>query len=234
LDKVKYLFPNILTFLRIVCTILALMAIRTPELKMTISIGLPGIFSWVWIANNYAIATILFILAGITDALDGPLARRLHAESAFGHMFDHTVDIGLLGAAMTASWGNFPLAGYSIYWAFLFLEGGTIATSLGELGKILGVDVQTRRTALRDWKKGKTMSGQKWPNMPGRLAYGFFITAVCIRLLALPSSNAATLDLWWAIVPATIFLEASVFAKFFSLWQYWCPERDDKGRSKPA
>jgi CDP-diacylglycerol--glycerol-3-phosphate 3-phosphatidyltransferase len=35
---------------------------------------------------------VLFVIAGVTDILDGPLARRLKVDSAFGRNFDPLVD----------------------------------------------------------------------------------------------------------------------------------------------
>jgi len=51
--------------------------------------------------NNLAVLG-WFFAAAITDALDGWLARRLHAESAFGQILDPVADKILLSAAYVA------------------------------------------------------------------------------------------------------------------------------------
>ena len=43
-------------------------------------------------ANTYPIALVIFILAGISDILDGYLARRLQVESRLGKMLDPVAD----------------------------------------------------------------------------------------------------------------------------------------------
>lgn len=71
------------------------MPITTPTLLTLIRIGLIPVFviayylpfSW---AN--AVATALFILAGVTDWLDGYLARRLNQQSEFGAFLDPVAD----------------------------------------------------------------------------------------------------------------------------------------------
>jgi CDP-diacylglycerol--glycerol-3-phosphate 3-phosphatidyltransferase len=71
------------------------MPITTPTLITLVRIGLIPVFviayylpfSW---AN--AVATTLFILAGVTDWLDGYLARRLNQQSEFGAFLDPVAD----------------------------------------------------------------------------------------------------------------------------------------------
>jgi CDP-diacylglycerol--glycerol-3-phosphate 3-phosphatidyltransferase len=71
------------------------MPITTPTLLTLVRIGLIPVFviayylpfSW---AN--AVATALFILAGVTDWLDGYLARRLNQQSEFGAFLDPVAD----------------------------------------------------------------------------------------------------------------------------------------------
>ncbi len=71
------------------------MPITTPTLLTLVRIGLIPVFviayylpfSW---AN--AVATGLFILAGVTDWLDGYLARRLNQQSEFGAFLDPVAD----------------------------------------------------------------------------------------------------------------------------------------------
>jgi CDP-diacylglycerol--glycerol-3-phosphate 3-phosphatidyltransferase len=73
--------PNILTFTRVVLTIVFLiMILYSPP---------PG-------AENrpffLIIAFVLFVAAGLTDIIDGPVARRLNVTSKFGRMIDPLAD----------------------------------------------------------------------------------------------------------------------------------------------
>ncbi len=71
------------------------MLITTPTSFTLLRIGLTPIFvvayylPYTW---SYAFATALFIVAGLTDWLDGYLARRLNQQSAFGAFLDPVAD----------------------------------------------------------------------------------------------------------------------------------------------
>ncbi len=74
----KYV-PNILTFLRLGLTI----------------IFLAMVLYWPYIADRPSfldVAFILFVIAGLTDVVDGHIARRWNATSKFGRMIDPLVD----------------------------------------------------------------------------------------------------------------------------------------------
>jgi len=51
---------------------------------------------WLMIADRYAEATILFVLAGISDAADGFIAKRFAAASELGAYLDPIADKALL------------------------------------------------------------------------------------------------------------------------------------------
>jgi len=74
--------PNILT----VCRILAI-----PALVVLLSFPTP---------SNRALATLLFILASVTDYLDGYLARRYEVISSLGKLLDPMADKLLVMAAL--------------------------------------------------------------------------------------------------------------------------------------
>jgi cardiolipin synthase len=58
-------------------------------------LGVPLIV-WLMIADRYASATVLFILAGLSDAADGFIAKRFHAASELGAYLDPVADKALL------------------------------------------------------------------------------------------------------------------------------------------
>ncbi len=60
-------------------------------------------------------AFIMFLIAGITDIIDGPLARRMNVTSSFGRMFDPLVDKILIVGGYIALW-LFDTSITFIYW----------------------------------------------------------------------------------------------------------------------
>jgi CDP-diacylglycerol--glycerol-3-phosphate 3-phosphatidyltransferase/cardiolipin synthase len=79
--------PNLLTWLRILLIPLFV-----------------GVFyferSWVSLEKQNLVATVLFVVAALTDWLDGWLARRLKQTSAFGAFLDPVADKLMVAAAL--------------------------------------------------------------------------------------------------------------------------------------
>jgi CDP-diacylglycerol--glycerol-3-phosphate 3-phosphatidyltransferase len=76
--------PNILTFGRLVLTIVFLvMILFSPRYYAKGEVPFPGFLD---------VAFILFVIAGLTDIVDGYAARRLNVASKFGRMVDPLVD----------------------------------------------------------------------------------------------------------------------------------------------
>jgi CDP-diacylglycerol--glycerol-3-phosphate 3-phosphatidyltransferase len=78
------LIPNILTFGRLVLTIVFLvMILFAPRYYANGEIPFPGFLD---------VAFILFVIAGLTDIVDGYAARKLNVTSKFGRMVDPLAD----------------------------------------------------------------------------------------------------------------------------------------------
>ncbi|MBA7477198.1 CDP-diacylglycerol--glycerol-3-phosphate 3-phosphatidyltransferase [subsurface metagenome] len=76
--------PNILTFGRLVLTIIFLiMILLSPRFYAEGERSFPGFLDF---------AFIIFVIAGLTDVIDGPVARKLNVTSKFGRMLDPLVD----------------------------------------------------------------------------------------------------------------------------------------------
>lgn len=87
------LVPNILTFGRLVLTIIFLvMILMAPPYYADGEKPFPGFLD---------VAFILFVIAGLTDIVDGIAARRLNVTSKFGRMVDPLVDKILVCGAFT-------------------------------------------------------------------------------------------------------------------------------------
>ena len=81
--------PNLVTFSRIVLIPVIIAIYYLPD-------------SWVSEEGRNTIATAVFIFAGITDWLDGYLARRLNQMSAFGAFLDPVADKLIVVSALLA------------------------------------------------------------------------------------------------------------------------------------
>jgi CDP-diacylglycerol--glycerol-3-phosphate 3-phosphatidyltransferase len=78
------LIPNILTFGRLVLTVVFIgMVLYAPKLYSQGERPFPDFLDW---------AFIIFVLAGLTDMVDGVIARRLNVASKFGRMIDPLAD----------------------------------------------------------------------------------------------------------------------------------------------
>jgi len=101
------LVPNILTFIRLGLTFVFLAMI----------LYWPRIPDRPWFLD---IAFVIFVVAGLTDVVDGHIARRWNATSKFGRMIDPLVDkvlvcgaficFALIGVPKLFGWGPTPLA----------------------------------------------------------------------------------------------------------------------------
>jgi CDP-diacylglycerol--glycerol-3-phosphate 3-phosphatidyltransferase len=99
----KRLIPNALTTLRLIIAIafFTLLAVWTyPTTQLVVKPTHP--------VAPYLVAALLFGLAALTDAIDGPLARRWQVVSKFGRVMDPFADkILVLGAFVLLAGPNF-------------------------------------------------------------------------------------------------------------------------------
>ena len=106
----------------------------------------------------------LYFCGAISDILDGALARRWHVESSLGDTLDHAID------------KVFVLPGaYILFKHFLGVPFGILA-GLELITIVIGIKIYFQR------KKG--IKTKKFPNIFGKVAYGFLIGAVCVTLVS--------------------------------------------------
>ncbi len=108
------LVPNILTFIRLGLTFIFLAMI----------LYWPRMVGHSWFLD---IAFVLFVIAGLTDVVDGHIARRWNATSKFGRMIDPLVDkvlvcgaficFALIGVPKLFDWGPTQLA--VVHWSIV-------------------------------------------------------------------------------------------------------------------
>lgn len=135
---------------------------------MYLSNGMPG--SWMWAALG------LFIIASLTDYLDGYIARKYNQVTDFGKFLDPLADKLLVIAAMTmlCEWGRFPA------WALIIVLTREFAVTGLRL-----VAVQKGTVIAAGWsgkvKTASTMIGLcVWMGFPTDGVLGLIVTGVIV------------------------------------------------------
>ena len=118
------------------------MPITTPTLLTLIRIGLIPVFVIAYYLPYYwahPVATALFVLAGVTDWLDGYLARRLNQQSKFGEFLDPVADKLMVTTALVLLVGDQTIQ-ESVFNQIIF----TVVVAI-----IIGREIVV--SALREW-----------------------------------------------------------------------------------
>jgi cardiolipin synthase len=95
-------------------------------------------------------AFALFVLAGVTDWLDGYLARAWEQQSTLGRMLDPIADKLLVGAVLMMLVHDNTITGWSIWAAIIILVREILVSGLREFLAELNVKVHV--TQLAKWK----------------------------------------------------------------------------------
>jgi cardiolipin synthase (CMP-forming) len=163
--------PNVLTLSRIAAIplLVALIALRAPGTDLA--------------------ACIVFAVAGITDYLDGRIARDRRQTSDLGRMLDPIADKLLVGAALMMLVGVGRVSFWGLYPAIVIMLREILVSGLREY--LAGVRVGLPVTRLAKWKTGVQMAAL------GTLIAGNS-TAALIGLPQLPASMIGEAMLWIA------------------------------------
>ena len=145
--------PNGLTVLRLILTLLFLaMILYAPHL---------GDKPWRFLMGAF----VIFVIAGVTDLIDGPVARYFHVTSKFGRMVDPLADkILVCGAFLCfAAVGqprlaNFVQAPYDVPLAALSIFRWAVAAIL--LIREIGVTILRHTAEARGIEFGAVYSGK--------------------------------------------------------------------------
>ncbi|MCT6880384.1 MAG: CDP-diacylglycerol--glycerol-3-phosphate 3-phosphatidyltransferase [Commensalibacter sp.] len=135
------------------------------------------------------IACLLFYVAGITDYLDGKLARAWAQLSNFGRMFDPIADKLLVGAVLMVMAGYDRLPYASIIPAIIILSREILVSGLREY--LASYKISLPVTHLAKWKTTLQM-----------LAIGFLLagdtSAILLHISWFPMSLIGSILLWIA------------------------------------
>jgi CDP-diacylglycerol--glycerol-3-phosphate 3-phosphatidyltransferase/cardiolipin synthase len=147
---------------------------------------LVGIFylpnNWLSIAEKNTFATVLFVIAAITDWLDGFLARRMKQESAFGEFLDPVADKLIVAAALLV---------------LLNLDRVQVWVALVIIGREITI------SALREWMAQVGASRSVAVHMVGKLKTTAQLIAIPFllfngQLLGIQSAQLGTWLIWIA------------------------------------
>lgn len=162
--------PNVLTYARIVAVPLLVACLTLIE-------GDAGRWAAFW----------LFVVAAITDWLDGYLARRLELQSTLGRMLDPIADKLIVGAALLVLVHDRSIDGVSIWAAIVIMCREILVSGLREFLAELNVKVHV--TALAKWKTAAQM-----------VALAFLIAGPAGDRIIPGVTTAGTALLWLAAV----------------------------------
>lgn len=168
-------------------TLLRVVMIPAYMVFMYLSGGQPNL--WMWIALG------IFILASITDWVDGYIARKYHQVSDFGKFLDPLADklLTIAAMAMFCEWGSFPA------WALMIVLTREFAVS--GLRMVAG-------------PKGKVIAAGK----SGKFKTASTMVGLCV-LMVWPSVEAVQLVVMAAIVITTVYSGVEYFIQNWNcLW----------------
>lgn len=69
----------------------------TPNSMTLVRVVLTPLVAWLMVTHNYNVGIVVFVIAALTDALDGSMARTRNQITKFGMLFDPFADKFLIG-----------------------------------------------------------------------------------------------------------------------------------------
>jgi cardiolipin synthase (CMP-forming) len=136
-------------------------------------------------------ALAIFVLAGITDFLDGYLARALAQQSSLGRMLDPIADKLLVSAVLLMLAADHTIASVSLWAAIVILCREILVSGLREFLAELKVSVPVSRVA-------------KWKTFLQLVALGFLIAGPAAEPY-LPGTTRIGLGLLWVSALLTLY-----------------------------
>lgn len=178
--------PNALTWLRILLIPLFVAVFYLPD-------------GWVPAHAINLTATAIFLLASLTDWLDGWLARRLNQMSAFGAFLDPVADKLMVAAALIV---------------LVDLQRAGIAASLIIIGREIAI------SALREWMAKAGEARSVAVSFIGKLKTAAQMLAITLLLYHDPLAGLSTQWLGrWLLDIAALLTLWSMFHYLFMAWR---------------
>ncbi len=137
------------------------------------------------------IALVIYVLAGVTDYLDGYIARLWSQQSAIGRMLDPIADKLLVASCLLMLAADETIAGISLWAAIIILCREILVSGLREFLAELKVSVPVSRVA-------------KWKTAAQLVAVGFLVAGPAGERV-LPGTITIGVVLLWAAAILTIY-----------------------------
>jgi len=153
--------PNILTYGRI--------------------LAIPALVACFFVTGDWGrwTAMWIFIAAGVSDFLDGYLARAWQQQSSVGRMLDPIADKLIVAAALLMLAADGTIAGWSLWAGVIILCREILASGLREFLGTLAVSVPVTRLA-------------KWKTVVQMVAIGFLLAGSAGKKRLLPFADAGS------------------------------------------
>ena len=137
------------------------------------------------------VAVAIFIVAGVTDYLDGYYARIWNQQSAFGRMLDPIADKLLVASCLLMLAADGIIHGWSLWFAIVILCREILVSGLREYLAALRVSVPVTKLA-------------KWKTTVQLVAIGFLIAGEAGEQL-IPATTLIGIVLLWLSAIVTIY-----------------------------
>jgi cardiolipin synthase (CMP-forming) len=170
--------PNLLTYARIVAVPLVVACMYWQAILL----------GGMWL--RWA-ALAIFIAAGITDILDGYLARSLGQQSSFGRMLDPIADKLLVASCLLMLAAEETIRGWALFAAVIILCREILVSGLREYLAELRVSVPVTKLA-------------KWKTLGQMVAIGFLIAGDAGDVI-LPATTEIGITLLWLSALLTLY-----------------------------
>ena len=161
-----------------------------PNILSAFRILLIGVFAWLFRAGKYLPALCAYVLAFLTDVLDGQLARRYGWVTDLGKLLDPLADKLMTVAALVCIYFGKMRTIYLVLFLLVLFK---------ELLMLIGSLFMARR---------KVVAYASWP---GKLATGLFAAGVALSLLSFLAPGIEP----WNIVVLCAATALSYYALFF-------------------
>ena len=162
-----------------------------PNLLSIIRIGLVyPILNNIYLLN-YKVSLIIFIVASITDALDGYLARKLNWQSELGKILDPVADKLLLSGAIFVLW----LSDLIPFYVFFILIARDVIILLGAAFQMTLTD-----------------SKAPYPNFLGKFTTIMLIVYIVVKLLVGFLNQESNLVILEIFITSTATISLAVYA----------------------
>ena len=186
----KLNIPTMLTWLRILLIPIFVGAFYWPENLRTLG-AMPS-------HSVNVFTTVIFVIAGITDWLDGYLARRWHQTSAFGAFLDPVADKLMVAAAL-----------------IVLVEFGRVGAIVSLI--IIGREVAV--SALREWMAGEGQSSSVGVAMIGKVKTAVQMVAISF-LLYWDNIHLGSFGVFKTQIAGNILIVIAAFLTLLSMAYY--------------